>query len=112
MQTPWGQMDVSDAHVHFFSHGFFHLLAKQTAGLSIEQIGATLGWEMPPADPRELAIRWAQELDRCHVAGAALMASLPGDEPSVEAALESSPERFHGFFMGNPLTPDSAARTR
>src|SRR5437762_8775768 len=103
MQTPWGQIDVVDAHVHFFSRGFFKLLAKQKEGLTIEHAGTTLGWDIPGEDPRELARRWAGELDRCHVAGATLIASLPGDEPSVEAAVETSPDRFHGFFIVNPL---------
>ena len=103
MQTPWGQIDVVDAHVHFFSRGFFKLLAKQKEGLTIEQAGTTLGWDIPGEDPRELAHRWAGELDRCQVAGATLIASLPGDESSVEAAVETSPDRFHGFFMVNPL---------
>jgi predicted TIM-barrel fold metal-dependent hydrolase len=110
MQTPWGQLDVVDAHVHFFSRGFFQLLAKQKEGLSLEQIGATLGWEMPPADPQDLARRWAGELDRCQVAGGALIASLPGDESSVEAAVLTSPDRFHGYFMVNPLAPGAAVR--
>src|SRR5438552_794871 len=112
MQTPWGQIDVVDAHVHFFSHGFFQLLAKQKDGLSVERIGTTLGWDMPVEDPRELAQRWAGELDRCQVAGAALIASLPGDEASVEAAVETSPDRFHGFFMVNPLVAVAAAPPR
>jgi len=103
MQTAWGQIDLVDAHVHFFSHRFFELLAKQKDGLSLEQMGTTLGWDMPPADPQELARRWAAELDRCQVAGAALIASLPGDEASVEAAVASIPHRFHGYFMVNPL---------
>ena len=29
MDTPWGPLQVSDAHVHFFSHPFFSLLAAQ-----------------------------------------------------------------------------------
>ncbi len=26
--SPWGPLEVADAHVHFFSHGFFDLLAR------------------------------------------------------------------------------------
>jgi hypothetical protein len=29
MKTHWGDIDVADAHVHFFSHTFFKALAAQ-----------------------------------------------------------------------------------
>lgn len=111
MQTHWGEIEVCDAHVHFFSHGFFQLLAKQKAGLTVEGMGQQLGWEMPAADPVALAARWVEELDRHHVSRAALIASLPGDEASVEAAVAAYPDRFYGYFMVNPLAPDTPSRT-
>ena len=103
MQTPWGTIEVVDAHVHFFSHGFFQLLAKQKEGLTLEHIGTTLGWEMPPADPRELAQRWAGEgksvllgaadtfraaaIEQLQVwatrAGATVVAHAPGADPGA-----------------------------
>ena len=49
--SPWGPIRVSDAHVHFFSHRFFTLLAAQKPGLTFESMEASLGWQMPPADP-------------------------------------------------------------
>lgn len=112
MLTPWGDIPVSDAHVHFFSDGFFRLLAKQKEGLSKEAIGAQLGWEMPPPDPVDLGARWVAELDRRGVRKAAIMASIPGDEASVEAAAKAYPTRFYGYFMVNPLAPHSLAHVR
>ncbi|MCS7024301.1 MAG: amidohydrolase family protein [Bryobacteraceae bacterium] len=110
MQTPFGDIAVCDAHVHCFSHGFFCLLAQQKSGLTVESIGEQLGWEMPPENPAQLASRWVQELDRHGLARAALIASLPGDEASVLAAVKSYPDRFYGFFMVNPLAADAPAK--
>ncbi|MBI3682020.1 MAG: amidohydrolase family protein [Acidobacteria bacterium] len=110
MQTRWGDLAVSDAHVHFFSHGFFRLLAQQKPGLTLEAMGDALGWEMPPEDPARLANRWAAELDARGVARAALIASLPGDESSVSAAVAACPGRFHGFFMVNPAVEGAGER--
>ena len=103
MLTPWGDLPVADSHVHFFSHNFFTLLGAQRGGASVEELGRILSWEMPPADPRELASQWAAELDRHGVATASLIASLPGDHLSVAAAVEAFPNRFHGYFMVNPI---------
>ena len=102
MQTHWGEIPVNDAHVHFFSHGFFSMLAGQNPGLSVEQIRSTLGWEMPPPEPEALGARWVAELDKHGVNRAVLIASLPGDEGSVAAALRSHPDRFWGYFFVNP----------
>lgn len=110
MRTPWGDVDVSDAHVHFFSHGFFSTLASQKQGATADQLVAHLGWSMPPPDPAALAAEWLADLDRHGVARAALIASIPGDEDSVAAAVERFPHRFHGYFMVNPLAPDALGR--
>jgi predicted TIM-barrel fold metal-dependent hydrolase len=108
MQTPWGELPVRDAHVHFFSAAFFASLAAQS-GRHAEELGRMLGWRIP-ASPEELAEAWRAELDRHGVARAALIASLPGDEESVAAAVSLYPDRFYGFFMANPAAPDGAAR--
>ncbi len=100
--TPWGEVEVADAHIHFFSRGFFQLLAARKAGLTVDKIAAAAGCEMPSEDPGALADRWAEELDRHGVGAAALIASLPGDEPSVAAAVERHRARFRGFYMVNP----------
>ena len=44
--SPWGKLRVADAHVHFFSPGFFKALATQK-NASVEDVGKTLGWTMP-----------------------------------------------------------------
>jgi uncharacterized protein len=101
MHTDWGDMHVSDAHVHFFSHEFFAALAAQRKS-SVEDLQPILDWQLPPADPNELADRWVVELDRYGLSRAALIASIPGDEASVTAAVTRHPDRFYGFFMLNP----------
>ena len=118
MQSSWGELEVTDAHVHFFSHGFFSALAaqksSQSAGISApetaESIAGKLGWQGPPTGDDALADVWVQELDRWGVARAALIASVPGDETSVAAAIRRHPSRFYGYFMVNPTAPDAAQR--
>jgi len=117
MKTFWGELPVSDAHIHFFSHDFFGSLAAQKkdaalgeGGAAVEAVTRILGWQAPPPDPRDLAELWARELDRYGVSRAALIASVPGDESSVAAAVTRFPERFHGYFMVNPLAPDALPR--
>src|SRR5690348_5763815 len=120
MQTPWAEMDVSDAHVHFFSRGFFSALAEQKSTQSggrptsetPESVARTLGWQAPPADPGALGAAWIQELDRWGVRRAAIIASVAGDENSVAAAVRRYPDRFFGYFMVNPTAHGAAAQVR
>jgi uncharacterized protein len=108
MQTPWGDFRVSDAHVHFFSPAFFaSLAAEKGQPANIEEMGRMLDWRIP-ASCEDLAAVWKQELDEYSVAKAALIASIPGDEDSVAAAVRLHPDRFWGFFMANPAAPDDA----
>ncbi len=109
MRTPWGELPVADAHVHFFSHGFFSSLA---AGKPYQSLADTLGWELPGPEPEALAARWVRELDRYEVKRACLIASVHGDGASVAAALRHAPERFHGYFMLNPVAADAGACLR
>ena len=76
----------------------------------VEAVARVLGWQAPPADPGALAQTWARELDRRQVARAALIASIPGDEMSVAAAVARYPHRFHGYAMVNPLVPGALER--
>jgi predicted TIM-barrel fold metal-dependent hydrolase len=46
------------------------------------------------------------------VTRAALIASVPGDEASVECAVAECPDRFFGFFMVNPLEEGAAERVQ
>jgi predicted TIM-barrel fold metal-dependent hydrolase len=109
IDTPWGLLPVADAHVHFFSHGFFASLAEQK-GVAFDRLAPLLNWQLPPEDPRQLADLWAQELDRHGVEKAALIASVPGDGGSVIAAVRRHPERFYGYMMVNPTSPAPLAQ--
>lgn len=116
MQSPWGEIEVADAHVHFFSHGFFSALAVQkshsSAPETAESIAGKLGWQAPPADDEALAAAWVRELDRWGVARSSLIASIPGDELSAATAVRRHPDRFYGYFMVNPLAPDASEHAR
>jgi hypothetical protein len=108
IQTDWGEMTVSDAHVHFFSHGFFASLASQK-NAPVESLGPGLGWHLTYQDPAMLAANWVSELDRCGVERAVLIASVPGDQQSVITAVRDHPQRFFGYMMVNPLLEDCVA---
>jgi predicted TIM-barrel fold metal-dependent hydrolase len=117
MNTPFGRVDVFDAHIHFFSHRFFELLASQSASLReapdpVGAIAERAGLVVPPADPVALADVWARELDRYAVDRAMLIASLPGDEESVSQAIRAFPRRFSGAFMLDPTPAESEQRVR
>lgn len=111
MLTPWGGLEIADAHVHFFSHSFFSALAQQS-GSDHAAVISRLGWEAPAENPVDLGARWASDLDSHGVAQATLIASVPDDELSVAAAVESRPDRFFGYFMVNPCAPGAQASAR
>jgi uncharacterized protein len=124
MPGPFSPTLVCDAHVHFFSRGFFRALASQKKDLPAENpaeaMVSSLGWEYPGSNA-ELADCWGQELRRFGVAHAVLIASVPGDEDSVaEVVVQRDhpqpkpfvPGGFWGYFMLNPLAPDAVERTR
>lgn len=106
-------MTTNDIHCHFFSSGFLEILSRGLPGLPDEgraaAVAQRLGWE-DPKSAGHLADRWVAELDRHGVSRAALIASIPGDEPSVAGAVARHPSRFVGFFMFNPVAPDAGAR--
>jgi len=108
MQTPWGDLEVNDAHVHFFSPNFFLSLASQCQKTP-DDLEAILGWQFP-LQAEELADTWVRELDRHGVSRVALIASVPGDKHSVIAAVQRHPQRFYGYFMLNPTACDGAER--
>jgi predicted TIM-barrel fold metal-dependent hydrolase len=115
--TPFGEIEVRDAHCHFFSHQFFNTLIGQSPTLSkdensINRVAELTGWMMPPNDPAELGEVWSAELDKQAVSAAMLIASVPGDEESVAAAVAAFPDRFAGAFMFDPTKPDAEARAR
>jgi len=94
-------MMLHDVHCHFFSARFFETLGRERHGcqadIAADRIAGELGWDAPGSS-EELADRWAGELTRHRVSRAALIASVPGDEGSVAAALARHPGRFVGFF--------------
>lgn len=108
-------MTINDAHCHFFSARFLETLGREAGSrLSANDaasVASALEWEAP-GTPEALADRWAAELDRHQVGRAVLIASVPGDEESVAAAVGRHPSRFVGFFMLNPLAADAADRVR
>jgi predicted TIM-barrel fold metal-dependent hydrolase len=103
---------INDAHCHFFSHQFFAALSKHRGkGDTVGQLCRELQWD-EPGTPDALAERWIRELDAHGIARAALIASMPGDEDSVAAAIARYPSRLVGFFMLDPSANDAVDRAR
>ena len=103
---------ICDAHVHFFSPGFFDTLGAQKGLPPDGRVGVVtgaLGWDEPPSTAA-LADRWVQELDRHGVARAVIIASVPADEAAVAAAVAAHPTRFIGFYMLDPTKEDALDR--
>ncbi len=111
MQTNWGEIDIHDAHAHFFSQSFFAGLAHQKGTADVAGLVASLGWD-PPVSDEALAKRWVEELDQHGVSRIVLMASLPGDEGSAAAAVRAHPNRIHGYYMLDPLAEGAVQRAR
>jgi predicted TIM-barrel fold metal-dependent hydrolase len=105
-ETPWGGIEIADAHLHFFSPAFFKSLAEQKNN---EPVAGLLGWDEPTSS-EALATRWAEELDRNQIQRAMLIASIPNDTESVGAAIETLPDRFSAVYMANPLLPSADIR--
>ena len=106
MDSPWGKVPVSDAHIHFFSYPFFKSLAAQKQ-VEVEALAPLIDWRLPSEDPATLAEIWVRELDRYGVEKAALIASVPGDHESVIAAVRRFPQRFYGYAMVNPAAANA-----
>ncbi len=115
--TPFGDLEILDAHTHFFSHRFFETLISQSPQLrhepdAIRRVAEMTGWRMPPISPAELATSWKDELDRSAVSAGLLIASVPGDEASIAAAVATHPDRIIGGFMFDPTKPEPEARAQ
>ena len=104
-------MIICDSHCHLFLGWFFPGVGKicrrrrTTPRRRCHQRSAGRRRALT-----SLADRWAGELDRHGVTRAMLIASVPGDEASVAAAVGRHPDRFVGGFMFNPNTPHTGAR--
>jgi hypothetical protein len=98
-----GDLEIFDAHVHFFSPPFFRGLNEQLeASGDGAEAGARLGWDTPES-AEALADRWVEEMDRNGVARAMLIASTLGDATSVGTAVTRHPDRFRAVYMLNPM---------
>jgi predicted TIM-barrel fold metal-dependent hydrolase len=105
-------MVLHDAHCHFFSAAFLQALGRERQPdrpPTADQVAAELCWE-PPGTAEALADRWIVELDRNNVTRAALMASMPGDEESLAAAVAKYHQRIVGYFALNPTAADGVER--
>ena len=108
--TAWGDLAVTDAHVHFFSHRFYEGLASAKGLTSTADLGALLNWEIPAKDPAQLAARWLGEMSRYGLKRLSIIGSMPGDEGSIAAAVTAQPDRFFGYFMLDPMQSDAVER--
>lgn len=121
-------MVINDSHCHFFSTQFLATLARQRGRSDArapsplpadelldkrlaDEVCGDLDWDAP-GSAYTLADTWVRELDAHGINRAALIASIPGDETSVAAAVARHRERFVGFFMLDPSSPDPVARSR
>jgi predicted TIM-barrel fold metal-dependent hydrolase len=116
-RTPFGELEILDAHTHFFSRRFFETLTMQSPVLSKESdpiacAAKMTGWIMPPQSPSDFAAIWKDELDRNQVSAALMMASAPGDEESIATAVAAYPDRIIGGFFFDPTRPEAEARAR
>ena len=103
---------INDTHCHFFSTQFFATLSQQRGkGEPPAALCTELEWD-DPGEPEALADRWVARARRARrEPRAAIIASVPGDEASVAAAVARHPTRFVGYFMVNAAAPDAVART-
>src|SRR5918993_2895651 len=121
-------MLINDIHCHFFSTQFLATVARQRGRSDArapsplpadelldkrlaDEVCGDLDWDTP-GSAYTLADTWLRELDAHGVRRAALIASIPGDETSVAAAVARHPQRFVGFFMLDPAPDDALERTR
>jgi uncharacterized protein len=117
MDTPWGDLQVIDAHTHFFSHGFFQTFARLAkdnlpADAPLVAMAQRLGIEIPPEDPRMLAERWIGEMEKHHIERLVMFTSVPGDHPSLVSAVKAFPEHLVGYLMLDPLQPSAVDQLR
>src|SRR5574337_612787 len=117
MKTELGEMRVIDAHAHFFSQPFFRqfvepLKEERPGDDPYQGLAERLGWELPSSDHATLGKRWVQEMDKHGLDRMVLIASVPGDEDSILAAMHAYPHRIVGYFMVDPTKAGTGERMR
>jgi predicted TIM-barrel fold metal-dependent hydrolase len=117
LSTPWGSLRVIDAHTHFFSHRFFQTFARLAQHQlpsegPLTAMAQRLGVEIPSEDPAHLGQRWVSEAEKYGIDQLVMFTSVPGDHPSVAAAVKAFPERIIGYTMLDPTQPDAAELLR
>jgi uncharacterized protein len=115
--TPWGHLRLIDAHTHFFSQQFFQTfarLARQNlpTDAPLTAVAQQLGVEIPSEDATSLAQRWVGEMDTYGIDRLVMFTSVPGDHPSVAAAVKAYPERIIGYVMLDPTQPNAVTLLR
>lgn len=103
-------MEIIDAHTHFLSYNYFRLLTQLRPEYGdldefIAERSRRHGFQCPAKDPVRLADLWTIEMERFGVSRVVSIASLPGDESSVGAAVRVFPDRFIGVASVNPYLP-------
>jgi uncharacterized protein len=117
ISTPWGNMRVTDAHTHFFSHRFFQAFARLAqqnlpAEALLTAMAQRLGVEIPPEDAVSLGQRWVGEMDKYGIERLVMFTSIPGDHEAVAAAAQAFPQRIIGYIMLDPTQPDAGEMLR
>ena len=98
----FGELEVFDSHIHFFSSRFFRTLVTLSGydgEEPLDRAASLTGWDLPPDDPTELGRAWHSELATHGVDGALLIGSVPGDQESVSAAVVNEKGIYAGAFM-------------
>jgi predicted TIM-barrel fold metal-dependent hydrolase len=102
-----GLFKIFDAHVHFYSNTYFKFLVKQKTNRAdinteLRNLAAKGHIEIPGEDPKQLAKRWIDIIDKWKLERLLLFSSTPGDEDSVIKAIDAYPTRFAGMFTIDP----------
>lgn len=116
-RTPFGEIEIVDAHAHLFSGKFVDTLISQSEQLKndpnpLARVAEITGWNIPPSDPVDLGKIWIDELDKKEVFASVLIASVPNDEMSIAAVCAAYTDRIIGAFMFDPTKPDADTRVK